>query len=196
VNITVDPKQLKRLQQAIEGTTRKLPNEFATAVNKTAAACKRIMAKQITQQVKVKLGIVKQQIRTKRKATKEDATAEVAIKPTARISLKEFGARQTKAGVTYQIDKKKGTRRTMPGGFIVQSLGGHAFQRIGGKVAMTKGKYAGQMKQRIDKKYGPSPWGVFVKGDAKPPSVEQTREELKKQIDRRIQFINFKKTQG
>jgi hypothetical protein len=183
MTITVDSRQLDGLRKAIEGTGRKLPAEFAIAINKTATKCKGIMAKQVSQQIKVTQAVVKQQIKTGRKANKSYLTTTVRILPKARISLRDFGAKQTKAGVTYQI-ARTGQRRFIPSGFIVDSLGGHVFQR------------RGKDRTPIDKRFGPSSWGVFVKGKARAPSVELTQEELQKQIDKRIQFINFRKTQG
>jgi len=183
MEITVDTKQLAALKKAIEGTSRSLLKEYAIAINQTAKACQGIMAKQVATQIKVKQAVVKSQTRVGRKASQTDLGTTVTIKPTARISLKEFGARQTKSGVTYQISKR-GKRGRIPSGFIVSSLGGHAYQR------------RGKSRKPIDKLHGPSPWGLFVKGNAKPPTVEATQAELAKQIARRIKAITFKKSQG
>jgi hypothetical protein len=183
MTITVDSRQLDGLRKAIEGTRRKLPAEFAIAINSTTPKCIGIMAKEITQRIKVAQAVVKKQIKAGRKANKFHLTTTVRILPKARIPLKNFGAKQTKAGVTYQIEHT-GQRMLAPSAFIVKSLGGHVFQR------------RGKSRLPIEKKFGPSSWGVFVKGEARAPSVKQTQEELQKQIDKRIQFINFRKTQG
>jgi hypothetical protein len=192
-SLLIDPSQLKKLEQAIAGTPRKLQTELRLAVNATAKKTVRIMAKQISLQVKTPIKAITPKIKISRKATGEALSAEVFIRPSARIPLRDFGARQTKTGVSYQIDRK-GKRAVLPGAFTVESLGGHVFQRFGEKTFKHTGRYAGKFRQRIDKKYGPSPWGVFVKGQARGPSVEECKAELAKQIDRRIQFITFKKT--
>lgn len=191
-SLLIDPSQLKKLEQAIEGTRRKLQTELRIAVNETANKTVRIMAKQISLQVKTTIKSITPKIKIKRKATGEALSAEVVLRPSARMALRNFGARQTEKGVTYQIDRTGG-RAVLPGAFIVESLGGHVFQRFGEKTFKHTGRYAGQMRQRIDKKYGPSPWGVFVKGQARGPSVEECKAELANQVGRRIQFILSKK---
>jgi hypothetical protein len=73
------------------------------------------------------------------------------------MGLIYFGARQTRQGITYSINK--GSRSLKRSAFIVdvsQSGRQQVFQRYGMKVRMSKGRYTGQMRQRIKKQTGPS----------------------------------------
>jgi hypothetical protein len=198
IALQVDAKQLEKLRVAIGGSPKKLKSNLQIAVNKTAGQSKKVMAAKVAERVKITQAAVKPLIAVRKAAGASGSliTASARLKPTKRISLREFGARQNKKGVTYQIAKytkqqsakrkKKGqkNREFIPGAFIVQSLGGHVFER--------KGKES----LPIEKRMGPSAWGVFVVGEAHKPARKELKLILKKQIDKRIQFINFKKTQG
>jgi hypothetical protein len=76
------------------------------------------------------------------------------------IGLRNFSARQTKAGVTAGVFKAKRTLRE--GAFFAPLLGGvdggnkHVVRREGDKRVMTRGRYAGKQRQPIAVQYGPT----------------------------------------
>jgi hypothetical protein len=115
--------------------------------------------------------------------------AEVTIHGAFRLPLKHFAARQTKKGVTYTM---QGKRKLVASAFIVDSIGGHVFARHGAKIAMSKGRYIGKMKQPIKKLYGPSPLVAALKNKIRRPLQKEANAELRKQIERRIRFIKLK----
>jgi len=59
---------------------------------------------------------------------------------------------------------------------------GNAFKRVG------------KSRLPIQIQKGPSPWGVFVKREMTKQVEATANAELKKQVERRIRFINLKKT--
>lgn len=190
VSATISRSQMRGLQKAIEGTKRSAKKEMAIAVNKTAKKGTGIINKEIRTELAVKKKAIDSVITVKRKANAKarEASASLELKKSKRLALKEFGARQTKAGVSYKISKSKG-RSTVPGGFmgprpgaIAVKLNGHAFIR---KTA--------DSRSPIRKLWGPSPWGVFTKRGMRRPSTKEIRVELKKQMARRINFIKLKK---
>lgn len=191
MRVTIDPGQIAAMKAAIENTGRNLRKELAVACNATAAKGKSLIAKQIGKELATPQKNIRATISQTRKAKDTDISATLEVRKDRRISLKEFGARQTKAGVSYKISKTRG-RKSIKSAFVVNSLGGHVFVREGAKVKASKGRYAGKMRQPIYKKYGPSSWGVFVVGKKQGPSVTEIEAELKKQIDRRIRFIALK----
>jgi hypothetical protein len=90
------------------------------------------------------------------KASKDRDYANINVRHEP-MGLIYFGARQIRQGVSYSINK--GTRSLRKSAFIVNvSSSGkqQVFQRYGAKVRISKGRYTGQMRQRIKKQAGPS----------------------------------------
>lgn len=186
MQVTIDPSQISRMKAAIENTGRSIRKELAIACNQTANKGKSIIAKEIGKELATAQKNIRTTISTGRKASEVSISTTVEVKKSKRISLKEFGARQTKAGVSYKVSKSRG-RAMIPG----------AFQgpRPGRMNVRTKGnvfKRVGKSRLPIVKLFGPSTWGVFVVGKKQGPSVTEIEAELKKNIDRRIRFINLK----
>ena len=184
--VKIADSQIAAMKKAIENTGRTLRKELVIACNQTAVKAKSIIAKQIGSELAVPQKVIRTTIRQSTKANDTDIKATVEVKKEKRLSLKEFGARQTKKGVSYKISKTSG-RKTIPGAFqgprpglMKVSWRGNAFKRVG------------KSRLPIVKLHGPSAWGVFVVGKKIGPSVEETEAELKKNIDRRIRFIALK----
>lgn len=188
LQIEIPRDQIKRLEQAIAGTKKKLPKELAIAVNATAKKTKGAISKEIRNELATKKTAVDKTLKIKTKATASSLSSTVRVEETRRIPLRDFGARQTKRGVSYKISKTTG-RKTVLGAFqgpkpgvMKASWKGNVFKR------------AGKARLPIVKLMGVSPWGVFVKKGLTQPSIAEATAELKKQIERRIRFINLKKS--
>ena len=186
MRVTIDPGQIAAMKAAIENTGRNLRKELAVACNATAAKGKSLIAKQIGKELATPQKNIRATISQSKKAKDSDISATLEVRKDRRISLKEFGARQTKKGVSYKISKTRG-RKSIPGSFQGPRPGlinvrtkGNVFKRVG------------KARLPIVKLYGPSSWGVFVVGKKQGPSVTEIEAELKKQIDRRIRFIALK----
>ena len=82
------------------------------------------------------------------------------------LSLINFGARQTRTGVSSQI--LRGQRDVDAGAFIAPLLGNNrqAVERVPGepKRRMTRGRYVGRMRQPLHLLYGPSVAQMLQKG--------------------------------
>lgn len=85
----------------------------------------------------------------------------------ARIPFKEFGARQTKKGVSVLVKRKEGRKR-LRHAFIVKSLGSHVFER------------RGRTRLPIDKKFGPSIPFMF----GRPEVLEQILKDAAGELPR------------
>jgi len=186
VRISIDPSQIARMKKSIEDTGRNLRKELAVACNATASKGKSIIAKQISKELATPQKNIRATISQSRKAKDTDISATLEVRKDRRISLKEFGARQTKTGVSYKISTSRG-RKSIPGAFQGPKPG-----LINVKTKGNVFKRAGKARLPIVKLYGPSTWGVFVVGKKQGPSVTEIEAELKKQIDRRIRFIELK----
>ena len=182
----VRSSQTLRLSRMLKGNAKKLRRQLSIAVNATAKKTVSIVSKQIREHVAVTAKGVKQTTKVVARANAHKILATVRLSKTRRPSLKEFGARQTRAGVTYRISKRGG-RQTIPGGFqgpkpgtMSVRLKGHVFKRVGKK------------RLPIVKLHGPSPWAVYKKQRLHLPTKRQTRRELRKQVQRRIHFLRHK----
>ena len=103
------------------------------------------------------------------------------------ISLKEFKARQTRKGVTAKI---MGERTLYRHRFMIQSLGGHVFEREGEKRLAKKGRYAGTniKRQPIRKLWGPSVPAVFLMDNINKALRDHAGERWRLNFDRELQF--------
>ena len=180
ITVTIDPGQIARMKAAIADTGRKLRAELAIACNQTATKGKNLVAKQIGKELAIPQKAIKLAINVGGKANTVNIKTSVDVRKDGRLNLGYFGARQTRKGVSYKISKSKG-RKVSDGAFIIKKYNGKVYKRKG----KARFPLAGQ--------YGPSPWGVFVVGKKIEPSTNEIEAELKKQIDRRIRFLNLKK---
>lgn len=183
IKITIDSKQIDELRKSLKDKTHRLPRHMATAINATARKVRSVSAKGITEELAVPQKVVKDVIKEKSRATKDRLYAQVNINQTARIPLREFGARQLKAtkrrseAVTYRISKTAGRRYIEHNAFVIKQYGNHVYRRTG----------AG--RRPIVKLYGPSPWGVFVKRNLEAKVMQIANEELAKQMARQIRQV-------
>lgn len=189
--IDIDPTQLRELESTLQGSLKMLPRQVSTAINKTRTRAASIMAKSVVQELAVKQKAVRDVIDKGQRSTPKTLRSKLTLISGERLPLKEFKPRQTRKGVSYKISKTEG-RKTIKGAFIVNSLGSHVFTRRGPKRRVRSGRNKGLMKQPIYKKYGVSPWGVYVKQDVDPNVRRQINEELRKQIAERIRFLRLK----
>jgi Prophage minor tail protein Z (GPZ) len=182
IAISIDTKQLQRLEQSLKDKAHRLPRHLATAVNATARKVRSSIAKEIGKELAVKQKVIKDVIKEKSKATKDRPTAKIHINKTNKIPLRDFGAKKLKSkrkpGVTYRISKTAGRRSVYRDAFMIRA-GGHVFRRVG------KSRYP------LAILHGPSPWGVYVKRNLDVPIKRIATDELKKQIDRQIRQITL-----
>lgn len=186
--ITLDVQGIEQLKAVLGDKQKRLPNELAIAVNATARKVASEMSKDIRSDLAVKAKDLKKVIRIKSRASKGDITAVVQLDEERRLTLKSFGARQVKAGVSYQISKSAG-RKVVTGGFmgprpgkLEPKLRGHAFKRLG------------PARYPIVVLHGVSPWGFYTKKNMLRGTIAQGVRELNKQIQRRIRYHLLKQS--
>jgi hypothetical protein len=182
VEVIVSKRKLAELQRMLRDVPGGLEKALVGAVNDTAQATKRQMATAIYERVMIKKKDISPHIRVTR-ARRRHPSATVSLSETHRLSLKRFGARQTKSGVSYRIERKGGRKR-IPGAFGpgIAKLGGHVFRR------------ADATSRRIIKLRGPSPWAVYVKAGIAAQTEAAAMELLNKKLDQRARFVLLKHT--
>lgn len=180
LNITIDPRTLRKLEATLTQTPQRIPREVAIAINDTARTQKTAISNAIRQRIALKKADIDPYLKFTR-ATPTILSSRLTLSKSERIPLKRFGAKQTKRGVTYRIAKSD-PRQRRPDAFgpDITRFGGHVFRRAGDK------------RLPIVKLFGPSPWGVFVKAKLTGPIKRDTQALLHKNIERRIKFILLK----
>lgn len=190
ITFGVNQRKINELKRTLNGNAKQLRRQLTTAVNATSRKTRSTMAKEVGKELATTQKAIKTTIAITKKATNatRNPTAVVTQKKSGRVPLRDFKARQNKSGVTYKISKTKG-RKSIPGAFqgprpgvMKASWRGRVFKR------------SGKSRLPIQQLFGPSPWGVFVKKKLKKPTIQESRKELLKQIDRRIRFLKLKKS--
>ena len=176
-------KQLAELRKQLNDNTKLIKREAATAINATAQMAKRVTNKQIRDELATTKAAVDKAVTISRRANAGQLGATVRLKKEGRLSLRFFGPKQNKRGVSYKISKKQG-RQFVAGAFqgprpgaMKVSWRGNAFVRVG------------KSRLPIVKLKGPSPWGVIAKKKLEGPTAKQIEQELAKQLDRRIRLL-------
>lgn len=182
----VDQASSDRLIAVLNGVPKLINRELKTAVNASAKVTRSRMNKTIRQKIQVNIKAVNKVLKIESTATEASLSSTVGIKKDGRIPLKEFNAKQNKKGVSYKISKEAGTK-TIAGAF----QGPKPNQR---KISWQNNvfKRVGKARLPIVKLYGPSIWGVFVIGNHVDPTQKEATEELGKQVERRIRFLELK----
>lgn len=182
IELSIEAVQIDQLKQSLENAANRMPQEIKVAVNATAKKGTSIINKEIRQELASTATAIRRTVYVSKRATRSTLSSVVRVEKTRRVPLRDFSARQTRKGVTYRISRRGG-RNVAAGAFIVKSMGGHAFKRVGKK------------RLPIVKLHGVSPWGVFTKNKMRPEVVGRINRELIKQVHRRIRF-NVLKSQG
>jgi hypothetical protein len=182
IAMSIDQSQLSRLETATRNAGRLMSKELAAAINATAKKTRLEMGRKIRTELNVGKEAIESVIKIVRPATPGNLSAGARLNKTKRLPLRDFGAKQNKAGVSYKISKRGG-RALVKGAFqgprpraIKASWRGRVFKRVG------KGRLP------IVQLMGPSPWGVFVKRRMTSAQIQETETDLRWQIERRIRF--------
>lgn len=178
----IDRQQINRLEKALGDKAKRLPQEIAIAINATAKKTKTNMSRQVRGELTLPAKSINQTLAVTRKASKQSLSGQVRLSKTKRIPLRDYKARQTKKGVSYKISKS-GPRKTIASAFQGPRPG-KINPSWNGRVFIRKGK----SRLPITQKFGPSPWGSYVKKRMKPETKRATKLELRKQVEKRIRF--------
>jgi hypothetical protein len=178
---------IKGLEQALKGTSKQLPRELMIAVNATAKKVRTGMGRQVREELTVKAKDLKPILKVRKKANRSQISALVRLDKTKRLSLKAFGVRQTRAGVSFKISKRTG-RKTVRGGFMGPKPGRPA-ARLGGHAYIRRGP----ARYPIVRMHGASPGGAYEKQNMRPRTINDGATELAKQVQRRVRFNTLKK---
>lgn len=182
IEIEIEEKQIDRLIKATEKARKSFSRELTAAINQVAKKTRLQIGRDIRSTIALKKVEAEKPLKITATATQENMVAVVRLQKTKRLGLRHFGAKQDKRGVSYRISKKGGRKRVNGAfqgprpGLMKVSWKGNAFKRIG------------RSRLPIVKLKGVSAYGAYRKNDFDKPQVKAIKEELAKQMERRIKL--------
>jgi hypothetical protein len=189
ISVGIKNDSLNRLKDSLNGTASSLPREVATAINATSKKVRTEAARELKKELNVPVKVLKKAIKGKSKASAKDLRAVVGLIKGHPIPLRYFKPRKTKRGVTAKLNPKikgKAGKTVYPHAFIVAAYSGKVYQRAGKE----RGPLTGQQL------FGPSPGDAFEQAGIAAMAEKLARDELPKQIERRIRFLLLKQSGG
>lgn len=186
--VTIDFKSGKgptELLKKLELVSGDLNKSIGAIAWKTGTKVKRAIAQDVNKSLNILQREVIKKVRLRKlKSSGYGHLAVITVGKKAGLELKRFkgGMSQTAAGVRAQVSA--GRRALYQGAFMggkpnkpAAKLHGHAWKR------RTKNRLP------IYKQLGPSPWGVIVKKNKLPSIAQVAGQEMRKQLQIRIQKI-------
>ncbi|MBH1408997.1 hypothetical protein I5U08_05720 [Stenotrophomonas maltophilia] len=103
------------------------------------------------------------------------------------VGLRNFDGRSNTKGVSARVFRG-GPRSQQAGAFQATLLGGNPqfVERYGPKVEMTKGRYKGQRRQRVEVLYGPTVAQMLGKGRRADRLADFARRTARSEMERQI----------
>jgi hypothetical protein len=153
ITAAVDAGQRAEVEELLAGVADGAERVLTRAVNKVGTAARTRIARQVAQQVNVKISELRERNITLQKANYRLLEARIHISG-RRIPLMKFAARQTRKGVSYAI--RRGGRLMMLGAFLATMTSGHrgvfARRYAEGRIERLRGrleKLQGRRKTRM-----------------------------------------------
>ena len=183
IGVSISQASVDAVKKALGNLSHRYAREIKTAINETAKQVRIQASRALKTELKVPSRILKRTTYTKSKASADNLRAIIGLFEGYPIPLKYFGAKQTKKGVTYKINPKLKRRSILGDAFIIRN-GGNVYRRVGPE------------RKPLQLIYGPKPGDAYEKLGIAAMAVAVATEELPKQINRRIRFLNLKASGG
>lgn len=187
ISMSSPSREIRQQRERIKGIKGGFEKAFKRAATRVATQGRTAISKEIRKHIKIKPGDLNPSIQIGR----YKKGASITLKEEERLPLKYFGATQNAKGVNYRIGTAKGKsgKGFIAGAFISPQLGNHVFQRQGGKVEMTKGRFSGKNRQRIYKLMGASAWGVFVVRSMYKPTEKDLSSKFNDRLRHEVGYL-------
>jgi hypothetical protein len=157
IRVSADVKGARDYLRQLE--QREIPRVIGRSLDRTRKSVASFVSRDLRQRIALSKGVIDQSIKTRRSGEIQNLTALALgrawfeIRFTGKpIPLRDFSAKQVRAGVSYRISKQRGRRRYVRAGqaaFFVQRFGNNVFTRIGPEIP-------GPERTKIKKVMGPS----------------------------------------
>lgn len=204
VTVKIDQDQLGRVRNMLSEVKNGAARALRNALNKTVDGCITDTARAVYAEINLTQTRIKKDLGSK-KATMLDLTAQVYSRG-KKVPLIEYGARQVKQGVTFQV-KRSGGRQAMRYGFLqMTNKGMQVLHRQTDQVG--KGKPIGVPKAGYlytyparwpdvyrDKTrimYGPSVPDIWGKDEVFGGIEQKANDRLVKRLDEEANYVLLK----
>jgi len=202
LEVSFKKDSMNRVKQIMESIGANVRKELAVAVNNTVREAKKPAAKELGKVFFVPNKTLKKLVGQKRRANERRVEAVMVLREGYPFPLKFFKPVHGAAGVTVKMDKRiKGKKgeSLIAGAFqgprpgvMKRTWKGNVFARQGDKRKMTKGRYAGKMRQPIVKLFGPSPAQAIEDAGIGKLIVAVSSKQLSIQVQERLRFLILK----
>lgn len=172
---------IAQARRSFAGMGREVNKAAATALRRTATTVRKEADQEIRKRLNLKSGTVKQALVIQMVPGRLIVEIVASGKP---VPLKDYGARQTRKGATFQVAKGKGRRvyqRQGRTGFIVPRFGSHVYVRVTPDPP-------GAARAKIEKVYGPSIPQYFVTRFIRERMLRVARERWPIEFAREISY--------
>lgn len=183
MEIRVDERSVARVKELMSNLGKDFRKEIHTAINQTAKQVRIQASRALRKELNVPSKILKKAIKSRREASVDSLRATILLLYGYPIPLKYFGAKRVntrRGGVSYKLDPKYKNRVVDRELFIVDRYKGHVFKR------------SGKGRGPLIRMNGPAPGTAYEKAGIAALAERVAREELPKQIQRRIRFLILK----
>jgi len=182
MGITV--RGLSEIEKSYRAAAKLVARTQARAVARVGVTIVAEQARAITARVNLKVSTVKATIVTRKKPSISDVRLILEVKEKG-IPLKDYGARQTRKGVSVKV-LKGGGAKTLRAAFGAGKFGGNFFGRVGKGSKKYASPHVGRLP--IAKLYGPSILSQFIRDDISKKGVEAWDRRLPIELDRETSF--------
>lgn len=186
---------LRELERSFRTAERAMGQAEARAVRRTGVSVIAQQAREIGKIVNLKIGVIKEELRTVRQPTPADPAVTFEVRGKS-IALREFGAKPTRRGVSVLVLKGSG-RKVVKGAFMARGYGDNlqVFKReslITGlpvrKKVMKAGRYKGKLREPIDSLRGPDVLSQYIKEPVQQAGISTWTNRLPVELDREATF--------
>lgn len=179
INVTADVKRAKRFYSELNKSAAN--RATANALNVMARTVRKVSVDHVSKFRRIGKRKVGTMVKLVKRASAWDQVAIIRAFG-GPVSLKEYSPKQTRRGVTVNVE---GKRKLIPDAFIGPN--GHVFIRLGRKAKATKGRYAGRQRQRIQKRMGPSITTGFLKEIVRLEQKRVIRRDWKRVLNEKME---------
>lgn len=178
VDVRLDIQQARA---AFKGLEKKVNAAAAVALQRVGTTARKEADQEIRKRLTLRSATVKEALAIRRLPKRLIVEITASGKP---IALKEYRARKTKKGATFQVAKRNPRRvylRQNRPGFIVDRLGGHVYVRTGPNPP-------GPETAKIKKVYGPSIPQYFVTRFVRERMMASINERWPIEFSRQLKY--------
>lgn len=182
---------LKELERSYRTAASRMASAEARSVKRTGVTIAANQSRAIAAIINLKVSTIKRQIVAIRQPTPGEPKIVFEVRGQG-IALREYGARQTRKGVSVLV-LRGGGRKIVKGAFMAKGYGGNlqVFRRTGLPKRKAKaGRYANvrYLREPIEKLFGPDVFSQYIKEAIQAAGARTWRDRLPIELARETEY--------